>query len=104
SMQLDSNRRLLYGRYKLVIDETEDESAARLLFQVGVLDPNPDKTTVFRMSDFVDDINNELKNVEILSTIKLCMETGKTILMVNTGRIHGSLYDVFNQNFSIMAT
>ncbi|CAF3355394.1 unnamed protein product [Rotaria sp. Silwood2] len=32
------------------------------------------------------------------------METGKTILMVNTGRIHGSLYDVFNQNFSIMAT
>ncbi|CAF1198278.1 unnamed protein product [Didymodactylos carnosus] len=104
SMQLDSNRRRLYGRYKLVIDETEDESAARLLFQVNVLDPNPDKTTVFRMSDFVDDINNELKNVEILSTIKLCMETGKTILMINTGRIHGSLYDVFNQNFSIMAT
>jgi hypothetical protein len=32
------------------------------------------------------------------------METGKTILMVNTDRIHGSLYDVFNQNFSIMAT
>jgi hypothetical protein len=32
------------------------------------------------------------------------METGKTILMVNTGRIHGALYDVFNQNFSIMAT
>jgi hypothetical protein len=56
------------------------------------------------MSDFFDDINNELRNVEILSTIKLCMEAGKTILMVNTGRIHGSLYDVFNQNFSIMAT
>ena len=56
------------------------------------------------MSDFPDDIHNELRNVEILSTIKLCMETGKTILMVNTGRIHGSLYDVFNQNFSIMAT
>lgn len=32
------------------------------------------------------------------------METGKTILMVNTARIHGALYDVFNQNFSIMAT
>ncbi|CAF3211445.1 unnamed protein product [Rotaria sp. Silwood2] len=56
------------------------------------------------MSNFSDDIHNELQNVEILSTIKLCMETGKTILMVNTGRIHGSLYDVFNQNFSIMAT
>lgn len=32
------------------------------------------------------------------------METGKTIVMVNTARIHGALYDVFNQNFSVMAT
>ena len=104
SMQLDPKRRRLYGRYKLIIDESEDESAVRLLAQSGVLDLDPNKTTVFRMSDFPDDIDNELRNVEILSTIKLCMETGKTILMVNTGRIHGSLYDVFNQNFSIMAT
>jgi hypothetical protein len=104
SMKLDSVRRRLYGRYKLIIDESEDESAVRLLDQGGVLDLDPNKTSVFRMSDFPDDVNNELRNVEILSTIKLCMETGKTILMINTGRIHGSLYDVFNQNFSIMAT
>ncbi|CAF1064818.1 unnamed protein product [Adineta steineri] len=102
SMKLESIQRRLYGRYKLIIDESDDESAVYLLFQTGVIDPN--QTTVFRMSDFSDDINNELRSVEILSTIKLCMEAGKTILMVNTGRIHGSLYDVFNQNFSIMAT
>ncbi|CAF4718490.1 unnamed protein product, partial [Rotaria sp. Silwood1] len=102
SMKLESMQRRLYGRYKLIIDESEDESAIRLLFQTGIIDPN--QTEVFRMSNFSDDINNELRNVEILSTIKLCMEAGKTILMVNTGRIHGSLYDVFNQNFSIMAT
>ena len=104
SLKLDSKRRRLYGRYKLIIDESDDESAINLLFQTGILDSNPAKTTVFRMSDFADDVNNELRNVEILSTIKLCMETGKTILMVNTSRIHDSLYDVFNQNFSIMAT
>ncbi|CAF0874792.1 unnamed protein product [Didymodactylos carnosus] len=104
SMKLDSVRRRLYGRYKLIIDESEDESAVRLLAQSDVLDLDPNKIVVFRMSDFPDDVNNELRNVEILSTIKLCMETGKTILMINTGRIHGSLYDVFNQNFSIMAT
>ena len=104
SMKLDSIRRRLYGRYKLLIDESEDESAVRLLSQSGIINLDPNRTTVFRMSDFPDDIHNELRNVEILSTIKLCMETGKTILMVNTGRIHGSLYDVFNQNFSIMAT
>ncbi|CAF2053256.1 unnamed protein product, partial [Rotaria magnacalcarata] len=104
SMKLDSQHRRLYGRYKLIIDESEDESAVRLISQNGIVDLDPNRTTVFRMSDFADDIHNELRNVEILSTIKLCMETGKTILMVNTGRIHGSLYDVFNQNFSIMAT
>ena len=104
SMKLDSKRRKLYGRYKLVVDESEDESAVHLLFQSGILDPDPNRTTIFRMSDFSDDVGDELRNVEILSRIKLCMETGKTILMVNTGRIHGSLYDVFNQNFSIMAT
>ncbi len=104
SMKLDSIRRRLYGRYKLIIDESEDESAVRLLSQSGIINFDPNRTTVFRMSDFPDDVHNELRNVEILSTIKLCMETGKTILMVNTGRIHGSLYDVFNQNFSIMAT
>ncbi|CAF1460251.1 unnamed protein product, partial [Rotaria sordida] len=104
SMKLDPIHRRLYGRYKLIIDESEDESAVHLLFQFGILDSDPNRTTVFRMSDFPDDINNELRNVEILSNIKLCMETGKTILMINTGRIHDSLYDVFNQNFSIMTT
>ena len=104
SMKLDSKQRRLYGRYKLIIDESEDESAINLLLQTGILNSDPSQTTIFRMSDFSDDVNNELRNVEILSTIKLCMETGKTILMVNTSRIHGSLYDVFNQNFSIMAT
>ncbi len=104
SMKLDSRRRRLYGRYKLIIDESEDDSVIHLLLQNGILDSNPNRTTIFRMPDFADDANNELRNVKILSTIKLCMETGKTILMVNTARIHGSLYDVFNQNFSIMAT
>ncbi|CAF1245410.1 unnamed protein product, partial [Rotaria sordida] len=104
SMKLDSKRRRLYGRYKLIIDESEDESAINLLYQIGIFDCDPTRTYIFRMSDFSDDINNELRNVEILSKIKLCMETGKTIIMANTARIHGSLYDVFNQNFSIMAT
>ncbi|CAF2933300.1 unnamed protein product [Rotaria sp. Silwood2] len=104
SMKLDSIRRRLYGRYKLIVDESEDESAMNLLLQLNILNFDSNRTNIFRMSDFAGDLNNELRNVEILSIIKLCMETGKTILMVNTGRIHGSLYDVFNQNFSIMAT
>ncbi len=72
-----------YLQKKIKLDESEDESAVRLLAQSGIINLNPNRTTVFRMSDFPDDIHNELRNVEILSTIKLCMETGKTILMVH---------------------
>ena len=104
SIKLKSKRRRLYGRYKLIIDESEDESAIRLLYESGIFDVDQNRPIIYRMSDLNEDIENELKNVEILSEIKLSMETGQTILMINTGRIHGSLYDVFNQNFSIMAT
>lgn len=104
SIKLKSNARRLYGRYKLIIEESEDDTAIRLLEQAGVFHSDRAPATIFRMSDFPDDMENELKNVEMLSDIKLCMETGKTIIMINTGRIHGSLYDVFNQNFSIMST
>ncbi|CAF1310983.1 unnamed protein product, partial [Rotaria sp. Silwood1] len=81
SMKLDSEHRRLYGRYKLIIDESEDDSAIHLLLQTGILDSDPNRTAIFRMSDFVDEADNELHNVEILSNIKLCMEIGKTILM-----------------------
>ncbi|CAF3605651.1 unnamed protein product, partial [Rotaria sp. Silwood2] len=43
SMKLDSVRRRLYGRYKLIIDESDDESAVHLLFQTGILDPEQTK-------------------------------------------------------------
>ena len=69
--------------------ESEEESAVRFLLHAGILNSDPNQTRIFRMSDFFDDIDNELWNVRILSSIKLCMETDKTIVMVNTGRIHG---------------
>ena len=47
SMKLDSVRRRLYGRYKLIIDESEDESAVRLLSQSGIINLDPNRTTVF---------------------------------------------------------
>ncbi|CAF1371602.1 unnamed protein product [Rotaria sordida] len=37
SMKLDSVRCHLYDRYKLIIDESNDESAIRLLFQMGII-------------------------------------------------------------------
>ncbi|CAF1639271.1 unnamed protein product, partial [Didymodactylos carnosus] len=41
-------------------NESLDEGALRLLYRMGILKPNT--TTEFRMSDFINDIKNELKD------------------------------------------
>eukprot|EP01047_Picozoa_sp_COSAG01_P012870 COSAG01_NODE_590_length_15129_cov_55.685895_2_plen_4125_part_01 len=87
----------LHPRFKLIIDSSADDSAARLLEMVGV---KFDK--VFRMSDFAQD-NTELHYARLISDIKLSMERGDTILMIDTQRIHGSFYDLFNQNYNTMS-
>jgi hypothetical protein len=74
----------LHPRFKLIIDSSEDDSAARLLETVGV---KFDK--VFRMSDFPDD-NTELHYARLISDIKMSMERGDTILLIDTDRIQGS--------------
>ena len=87
-------------RYKLVIDPTGDESGVRLLFELELL--NPATTEIVHLSVFPAD-NTTTYRVDQLSRIKNAMEYGKTLLLVRTGEIHGSLYDVFNQNFATTA-
>ena len=127
-----------------MIDDTEDDSAARLLFHMGVLggpraaaaetvaalggvpepelgaeqEPEPtdgdrmepeaeseqgamSEVKVFRMSDFEQD-STALHYAELISKIKLSMERGDTIFLMDTARVHGSFYDLFNQNYKIL--
>ena len=74
----------LHPRFKLIIDSSEDDSAARLLETVGV-----EFDRIFRMSDFPDD-NTELHYARLISDIKMSMERGETILLIDTDRIQGS--------------
>ena len=74
----------LHPRFKLIIDTSEDDSAARLLQTVGLT-----FTKVFRMSDFPGD-NTELHHARLISDIKMSMERGDSILLIDTHRIHGS--------------
>ena len=86
-------------RYQLVLDETEDDSAARLLFQCGILDRS--QTIVYDLSDFPDDRNDVVRST-MISNIKHAMMTGKTVFLMHTAPIHGSLYDLLNQHFTRM--
>lgn len=84
-------------RYQLVLDDTVDDSAARLLFQSGILDQS--KTIVYDLSHFPDDQNDVVRST-MISNIKRAMNTGKTLFLMHTAQIHGSLYDLLNQHFS----
>jgi hypothetical protein len=84
------------ARFKLVIDETDDDSAARLLKMIGVIDSQ--NTDVFHLSGFDADDTDHVKS-SVISRIKLAMEKGRTVFLINCNSIHGSFYDVFNQHY-----
>ena len=86
-------------RYQLLLDESEDDSAARLLFQCGILDRS--QTVVYDLSDFPDDRNDVVRST-LISNIKHAMMKGKTVFLMHTAPIHGSLYDLLNQHFTRM--
>ncbi|XP_065828093.1 uncharacterized protein [Oscarella lobularis] len=82
-------------RYKLIIDTSEDDSMARLLFQHGVLEKA--STRIFSCSDFPGD--DEIQKVHIISAIKHAALEGQTVILSQTDDINESFYDLFNQHF-----
>jgi hypothetical protein len=69
-------------RFKLIFDDTDDQSAVRLLFHLNILDKK--NTEVFELSDFPEDKTDYQKS-KTISAIKLAMQQGKTIFLINTG-------------------
>lgn len=57
---------------------------------------------IFIGSKFENDLNKEEYSFRKLSDIIMYMETGWTIIMQDMDDIYGSLYDLFNQNFTIV--
>ena len=86
-------------RYQLILDQSEDDSSARLLFQCGVLDRR--HTRVYDLSDFPCDRNDVVRSM-MINRIKRAMTTDTTLFLMHTAPIHGSLYDLLNQHFTRM--
>jgi hypothetical protein len=93
---MEANMNESSARFKLVIDETEDNSAARLLEMIGIVDPAT--TDIFQLSDFELD-NTDHEKSSVISAIKIAMERGRTVFLINCSAIHGSFYDLFNQHY-----
>ena len=86
-------------RFRMIIDPTEDYTSLDIMQQMQILDP--DNTHIFHMSNLSGD-QDELHSAEVLAKIRRLLETECTIVLVNTGRIHGSLYELLNQTFRVI--
>lgn len=82
-----------------MIDNSDDDSAVGLMFDLGLL--KKDTTEVFELSDFPDDKTESAKH-QMISKIKISMEKGSTIFLINCSSLAGSFYDLFNQNYREM--
>lgn len=54
-------------------------------------------------SQFEDDINDDY-NYRILSRIMICMEQGYILILKDLENIYGSLYDMLNQNYTVIGS
>eukprot|EP01080_Neovahlkampfia_damariscottae_P009915 gene9915-2237_t len=82
-------------RYTLLIDDGNVETSLRLLTSENILENDYEICSV---SDFPNDDNLFSKSQEI-SKIKLAMEIGKTLILINSDSINTNFYDVFNRHF-----
>ncbi|HEY8540754.1 MAG TPA: hypothetical protein VIL29_00110 [Pseudothermotoga sp.] len=69
-------------RFKLLFDDTDDQSAVRLLFHLNILDKK--NTEIFELSNFPEDKTDYQKSKTIFM-IKLALQQGKTIVLISTG-------------------
>ncbi|CAB9511697.1 Ring finger protein [Seminavis robusta] len=83
------------GRFKLIIDCSEDDSIMRLLSSAGLLDLS--KKTLFKISSLPDE--KESEKLRVISGVKFAAMQGHTVLLSNTESIDESFYDLQNQNF-----
>ena len=82
-------------RYKLLIDSSEDDSLARLLFSSGVTDKK--NLRLFVCSDFPGD--GEVQKINTIAAIRHSIVEGHTVVLSQTDSIHESFYDLFNLRF-----
>ncbi|XP_077973940.1 E3 ubiquitin-protein ligase rnf213-alpha-like isoform X3 [Styela clava] len=88
------NLQSFHSRFLLLL--TSDHSSVNLLHHIM-----PDFNTSVKVlfgSSFPGD-NSYTWFCRIINRIKVCMETGLTVVLLNMSKIHESLYDVLNQQY-----
>jgi len=80
----------------MVIDPTENETAVHLLTSRIF---NAESVRICQLGDFSKD-RQESAYIDVISQVKQAMADGTTVILINSGPIQTSFYDVFNRHFA----
>eukprot|EP00978_Attheya_sp_CCMP212_P019243 scaffold53665_cov59-Attheya_sp.AAC.6 len=83
------------SRYKLIIDESDDDSILRLLEGDGLIDCSGN--SLFKLSGMLED--SDMERLTLVSGVKFAALQGRTALLSQTEAVNESFYDLFNQHF-----
>ena len=89
------------SRYLLLISKS---SISNYLLSTILNDKSINKESVFYIgSGFVKDLHSEEYSLKILNRIQLQMEQNKVLLLNDLESVYPALYDLFNQNFTVVS-
>ncbi|XP_065192858.1 uncharacterized protein LOC135823909 [Sycon ciliatum] len=89
----------LAPRYQLLVDELGyEQNFLDILFHIGLLKRNGDETKVFQVSSLSGN-DEDFQCSNILASIKHSLEKPCTAVICYSPKLHGFLYELFNQNF-----
>ncbi|XP_065192854.1 uncharacterized protein LOC135823905 [Sycon ciliatum] len=89
-------------RYLLFIDDYGcDYNTVDMLYQLGVLSRNPGQTLVFQQDDGMKQ-GNDVQCASILAQLRQFLNQPCTVVIVNSPRLHGYLYELFNKNYLML--
>ena len=82
-------------RYKMIIDNSNDDSVMRLLHMSGILDSSH---SFYKLSGL--ELGADIERLNLVSRIKYAAQQGdKTVVMSQVEEISECFYDLFNQRF-----
>ena len=88
----------LNSRYLLI----SSDSSMGIFLLSSILESESKDYSFYIGSPFEDDLNSEEYALKVLNKIQAHMERGNILILKNLETVYPSMYDLFNQNFTVM--
>eukprot|EP00117_Sycon_ciliatum_P039377 scpid540/ scgid3780/ Putative uncharacterized transmembrane protein DDB_G0290641 len=97
------NTNALAMRFLMIVDDYGcDYALLDMLYHIKFLENDAQKTHVFQLSNTSSD-EQELECTTVLAKIRQCLEKPCTVVLVNSPKLHGYLYELLNQSYQTIS-